>query len=233
MTTAAMEGLSRAITEYRRPMSFELREEARTCEGYNDAVAGLLDTPPLDELRLETPCNWADLFKRLRHNTHLHDLNIIDCDSLLHSSLKDMADALLENTELRTLKLSIRCPTNACLADHWCELMDAIGRNRGLTTLSFASSRFCEENSAIASLAEAIARSETLVDVSVEDCDLSLTSLLLLLDGLARNETVKILRIGALREDEEVNRSMFKRVAELALGERVDCEYVLKSEWSP
>ncbi|KAH7957372.1 hypothetical protein HPB52_018247 [Rhipicephalus sanguineus] len=232
MTTTALEVLRRAITKYSRPMSFELREKTGACEGYEDAVTAILDTP-VSELCLETPCNWAELFKRLRRNTCLCDLEIIDRDSLLYSSLTNLAEAVLENTTLRCLKLTIRPSlTNAFPADHWCKLTDAIGRNRALTALSFASSSFCEEeSSAIASLAEGIARNKTLVEVSVEDCDLSLTSLLLLLDGLARNERVEILRIGALSEDEEVNRSVFKRVAELGLGERVDCEYVLKSEW--
>ncbi|KAH6933247.1 hypothetical protein HPB50_013835 [Hyalomma asiaticum] len=232
ITAQALKVLNAAISEHGRPTSFELCEEMATCDAYRNAVARLLDTPVV-KLCLDAPCNWKKLFKRLRRNKTLYDLELVDCDSLMHSSLTYLADALLENSTLTRLKLSIRFPRmNVNIEDHWCKLTKSVERNQSLKSLSLASTRFCEEDSLmIASLAEAIAQNKTLVDISVEDCDLSLTSLSFLLDGLARNENLRALNIGELREDEQLNRSILDRVVEMGLEERVDCSYVMKSDW--
>ncbi|KAH7983371.1 hypothetical protein HPB52_011518 [Rhipicephalus sanguineus] len=42
---------------------------------------------------------------------------------------------------------------------------------------------------------------------------------------------METLRIGILLMDEEVNRLVLGRIAELGLGERVDCVYAVKSDW--
>ncbi|KAH6933246.1 hypothetical protein HPB50_013834 [Hyalomma asiaticum] len=232
LSAVALELLGRTISEHRRPTSFELREKTPSCELYADAVASLLDTP-VRRMCLDAPCNWAELFKRLRCNTLLSDLEIIDCDSLMHSSLLYLADSLLENSTLTRLKLSIRFPElNPLLEDYWYELTKSIGQNRNLKWLSFASTKFCEEDSVMTvSLAEAIAQNKSLVDISVEDCDLSLASFYFLLDGLSRNDSVKTLHFGELRKYEELNRSILDRVVEMGLEERVDCLYVMRSEW--
>ncbi|KAH6933245.1 hypothetical protein HPB50_013833 [Hyalomma asiaticum] len=232
LSAVALELLGGAISEHGRPTFFELREETPSCELYADAVASLLDTP-VRRMCLDAPCNWAELFKRLRCNKLLSDLEIIDCDSLMHSSLHYLADSLLENSTLTRLKLSIRFPElNPCIKDHWCQLTKSIGQNRNLKWLSFASTEFCEEDSVMTvSLAEAIAQNKSLVDISVEDCDLSLASFYFLLDGLARNDSVKTLHFGELRKYEELNRSILDRVVEMGLEERVDCLCVMRSEW--
>lgn len=232
MTAVALQVLSGAITKHSRPASLELREKVRTCEIFKNAVANLLDTP-LSKLCLEAPCNWEELFKRLRCNTCLSELEIFDCGSRMYTSLKDLADALLENSTLKRLKVCIGFPhMDECAADQWRKLTESIGRNRGMRSLSLASWNYCEEHGEImAELAEAIAQNKTLVELSVEECDLPVESLLLLFGGLSLNETMKALHIGTLLADEEVNRLVLKRVAELGLGERVDCTYVLKSDW--
>ncbi|KAL1424995.1 hypothetical protein MTO96_019575 [Rhipicephalus appendiculatus] len=231
MTTMALEVLSRAITKYSRPTSFELREKTPACQGYEAAVAGLLDTP-VNKLCLEAPCNWAKLFKLLRYNTCLSDLEIFDRGSCMHTSLKDLADALLDNSTLRRLKLCARFPRmDQCATGQCLKLTQFIERNRGLKALSFASSKFCEDCVAMAELAEAIAQNKSLIKLSVEECDLSLASLFFIFFGLSHNETMETLRIGILLMDEEVNRLVLERIAELGLGERVDCVYAVKSDW--
>ncbi|KAL1424994.1 hypothetical protein MTO96_019574 [Rhipicephalus appendiculatus] len=232
MTTVALQVLSRAIIKNSRPAYFELREKIRTCETYKNAVANLLDTP-VSKLCLEAPCNWEELFRRLRCNTSLTDLEIFDCGSRMYTSLKDLAGALLENSTLRRLKLCIAFPhMDESAAELWRKLTQSIGSNQGLKSLSLASWNYCEEHGEIMEeLAEAIAQNKTLVELSVEDFDLPVASLLLLFGGLSLNDKMETLHIGALPVDEEVNRLVLKRVAELGLGERVDCMYVLKSDW--
>ncbi|KAH7980916.1 hypothetical protein HPB49_020102 [Dermacentor silvarum] len=231
MTTTALQLLGKVIPSCCRPMSLEWREKIRPCESYEIAAASLLDTP-VSKLCLEAPCNWMDLFKRLRYNKSLSELEIMDCDSLTFLSLNELADAMLINSTIRRLKLTISFPPmNAYVSDAWRKLTQSIGQNRGLKSLSFASSNFCEESQPMASLAEAIALNKTLVELSVEDCNLSCLSVLFLLDGLSRNETMKTLHLGLLREDEQINQRVLKRVTELGLGERVDCVYELKNDW--
>ncbi|KAH6948607.1 hypothetical protein HPB50_025228 [Hyalomma asiaticum] len=234
MTATALEILNSAFIKYCRPNCFELRYKSSTCEAYEKALANLLDTP-LGKLCLEAPCNWTELFKRLRHNTCLFDLEIYDCGFRMYSSLKGLAEAMLENLTLRRLKICISFPEmDECAIDLWRKLAQSIGRNRGLKSLILDAWNICDRSIAIMeSLAEAIAQNKTLEELSLENEYVPAESLLLVLHGLARNNTIKTLHIGAFLESEGINRQMLNCVAELGLSERVDCEYALDSGTRP
>ncbi|KAH6946024.1 hypothetical protein HPB50_011163 [Hyalomma asiaticum] len=226
MTTKALRALSTTMVKYNRPTWFELREKTRPCGGYGDAVAELMDTP-LRRLCLDTTCNWAQLFNRLRHNTCLTDLEIIDIDSVMYSSLGELSVAMLENTTLSSLKVCV----NVFQVELWRKLMQSIGQNQGLKYLGLAWFKLAEGNEAVAELADAIAHNKTLAELCIQDCELSVAALQTLFHGLSQNNTMKLLNFGNVLADEEGVNSVLNCVAELGLGERLDGLYVLKSDW--
>lgn len=230
ISTMALQVLSRAITKYSRPKSFELREKTLGFEGYEAALARLLDTP-VGKLCLEAPCNWVKLLKRLHFNTCLSDLEILDRGAS-HTSLKDLADALLANSTLKHLTLSVRFPrTDGCTSGQCLKLTQSIDRNQRRRGLRFTSLKFCKDCEPMVKFADAIAQNKSLITLSVEECDLSLVNLFLIFLGLSDNDTMETLHIGHLVMDDEVNRLIFERIAELDLGERVECVYAVRSEW--
>ncbi|XP_077532187.1 uncharacterized protein LOC144144548 isoform X1 [Haemaphysalis longicornis] len=227
--TPEIQHLGRIISANGHPWTLELAGSIEPSGGRDDAVANLLDTA-LGGLRLGISCNWTPFFQRLGNNSELCELEIIDCGAL-HLSLADLASALMVNNSLKRLKLQLRLSSaEPSIVIAWQRLSQAIGQNRALQLLSFAFSKFGDqEDAAVTALGDALAENETLRELSVEGCELSYASLHVLLDNLARNMMLQKLLIGAL-EDADMCEQVLGHIVELGLSERVDWICKLKCD---
>lgn len=146
--------------------------------------------------------DWTPLLSRLQDYASLTDLEVSGLRACVYTSLSVLASVLLANSTLKNLAVQVCLPKHDPAAE-WVAFTEAVGQNKGLESLSFASSTFgSDPEAAVAALRAALEENVTLRKLSMEECGLSSSNVLLLLGCLERNTTLEELHVDPFHDED-------------------------------
>ncbi|XP_065311600.1 uncharacterized protein [Dermacentor albipictus] len=170
-------------------------------------------------LNLTVACNMTEFFKQLARNEMLQELELGHPVSEVES-FRSLASSLAVNQSLRCLKVAVNMNHNAAYEDFCDALSKLVRNNRRLEVLDLSGSTLHDSQAAKA-LSDALCRNCTLDRLYLHECDLTCTDVLLILDGLKENGSLRELCFGLVSDTPSVRASVYDSIVRQGLVNRV------------
>ncbi|XP_050024344.1 uncharacterized protein [Dermacentor andersoni] len=170
-------------------------------------------------LNLTIACNMTEFFEQLAHNHMLQELELGHPVSQMESFVS-LATSLAVNRSLRCLKVAVNMNHSTGYEDFCDALSKLVRNNRRLEVLDLSGSTL-HGGQAAKALSDSLRHNYTLDRLYLHHCDLTCTDVLLILDGLKENVSLRELCFGLVSDTPSVRASVFESIVRHGLVDRV------------
>ncbi|XP_049515446.1 uncharacterized protein LOC125941697 [Dermacentor silvarum] len=185
---------------------------------WDEVVAVLLQTT-VRWLRLTLACSMTIFFGQLAQNDMLQELELGHPVSDVEPFVS-LAKSLAVNRSLRCLKVTVKINLGPGYESFCDSLSKLVRNNRRLEVLDLSGSML-HGGQAAEALRAALCHNYTLDRLYLQDCDLNCTDVLLILDALKENTSLRELCFGLVNDTPSMRASVFQRIVRHRLFNRV------------